>query len=137
MTKTTFMKIFKKYLMPISFFLSFIIILQGCTIYKKQNISLEEAVSLQGVVAKKKVKVVTIDNETQIYRYVTAINDKYYGVKKEQDGLTQIPLQQENLKTVKIQDKGATIIVGVLSFIGILVVTVGVIFAIEGGISIF
>lgn len=38
---------------------------------------------MQGVKVKKKVKLVTTDNETQKYRYVFSINDEYYGVKKE------------------------------------------------------
>ena len=106
--------------MPISFLLAFTIILQGCTIYKKQNISLKEALTMQGVKAKKKVKVVTLDNETQKYNYVTAVNDEYFGVKKGKDGLTQIPLKQENLKTIKIQDKALSVVVSVLSFLGTL-----------------
>ena len=76
------MKKLKKHLKPICLFLAFIVTFQGCTIYKQQNISLEEAVNLQGVKTKKKVKVVTLDNETQKYSYIFAVNDAYYGVKK-------------------------------------------------------
>ena len=129
------MKILKKYLIPINYLLVFTIILQGCTIYKKQNISLKEALTMQGVKAKKKVKVVTLDNETQKYNYVTAVNNEYFGVKKGKDGLTQIPLKQENLKTINVQDKIASSVVGILSFIGILGITAFIGFAIGGGFS--
>ncbi|HEY5687618.1 MAG TPA: hypothetical protein VIS27_04855 [Yeosuana sp.] len=46
-------------------------------------------------------------------------------------------MKQQNLKTVKIHNTVATLVVGILSFIGILVITVAVIVAIEGGVGYF
>lgn len=110
----------KKCLKPISLLLTFVVILQGCTIYKQQNITLESA-AIQGA----KVKVVTKDNKTQKYLYITSINDEYYGVIKGKDGLLKIPLQQENIKNINIKNKAASLAVNILASFGILsVVTI-------------
>lgn len=105
----------KKCLKPISLLLTFVVILQGCTIYKQQNITLESA-AIQGA----KVKVVTKDNKTQKYLYITSVNDEYFGVIKGKDGLLKIPLQQENIKNINIKNKAASLAVNILASFGIL-----------------
>ena len=105
----------RKNLKPISLLLAIVVLLQGCTIYKQQNITLESA-AIQGA----KVKVVTKDNKTQKYLYITSINDEYYGVIKGKDGLLKIPLQQENIKNINIKNKAASLAVNILASFGIL-----------------
>lgn len=109
------MKYLKKCLKPVSLLLAFVMILQGCTIYKQQNITLESA-AIQGA----KVKVVTKDNKTQKYLYITSVNDEYFGVIKGKDGLLKIPLQQENIKNINIKNKAASLAVNILASFGIL-----------------
>lgn len=109
------MKYLKKCLKHFSLLLAFVMILQGCTIYKQQNITLESA-AIQGA----KVKVVTKDNKTQKYLYITSVNDEYFGVIKGKDGLLKIPLQQENIKNINIKNKAASLAVNILASFGIL-----------------
>ena len=97
---------------------------------------MEEVATMQGVKVKNKVKVVTLDNETQKHKYVIAVNDEYLELERGRMDW-QKPLKQQNLKTVKILDTVATLVVGTPSFISILVITVVVIVAIEGGIGYF
>ncbi len=107
------MKTLKTYFKTISYLLTFLILLQGCTVYKKQNISLEQAAAI-----KDKVKLVTKENEKQKYLYVTTINQEYYGIKKVNSELTKIPLQEENLEIVRTEDKVASTFTSLLAFAG-------------------
>ena len=52
-----------------------IIILQGCTVYKSANITLEEAYNAESV-----VRVKTKDNKTYKYDRVEFENDYFYGL---------------------------------------------------------
>jgi hypothetical protein len=61
---------------PLTFLLTFLILLQSCTVYKKQAVSLEEAVK-----AHKKTRIIMADGTVKKYRYITYRNEQYYGVK--------------------------------------------------------
>lgn len=126
------MKRLKKYFKAISFFLACIIQTQGCTVYKKQTITLEEAASTND-----KVKLVTKANETQKYLYITNVNREFYGIKKINNDLTKILLQQENLYSIRPIDKGGSHIATVLIGLGIMgLVVVGIAgLSLSGGIG--
>ena len=116
------MKTLKIFIKPISYLLTFLILLQGCTVYKKQNISLEQAVA-----TKNRVKLVTKENEKQKHLYVTTNNGEYYGTKKVNNEIIIIPLQEENIKNIRTVDKAASTIATLLTFsVGTLVFLGGV-----------
>ena len=97
------MKTIKIFLNSICYLLAFLILFQGCTVYKKQNISLKEAANTNS-----KVKVITEENKTQKYLYIINKNGEYYGIKKINNKRTEAPLQQENLKGIRIKDKSTS-----------------------------
>ena len=102
------MKTLKIYFKPVSYLLTFLILLQGCTVYKIQS-SLDEA-----VVTKDKVKLVTKQNETQKYLYITTFNDEFYGVKMVNNQLTKTPVQKENIEIIRTKDKGTSTLLSLL-----------------------
>ncbi len=108
-------------------FLSALILLQGCTVYKRQNISLEQA-----AVTKDKVKLVTKNNQTLKYLNITKINQEYFKIKKDNGDLTKIPIQNEDIDMVRIKNKPLSAVVGLLTFLGGLLVVAVIGVAISG-----
>ena len=77
------MKKLKTYFKPISYLLTFLILLQGCTVYKSSGVSLDEAFQ-----AETKVRVEKKNGEKEKYLQIVVMDDgKYYG-KKEVSGKT-------------------------------------------------
>jgi len=124
------MKTLKICLKPISYLLTFLILLQGCTVYKKQNISLEQAVE-----TKNKVKILTKENEKQKYDYVTTNNGEYYGTKKVNKELIKTPIQKENIKVIKTKNIASSIYVSILASAGGLLVLGSIIAGITGNFA--
>ncbi|MDH3323300.1 MAG: hypothetical protein OEM04_09935 [Flavobacteriaceae bacterium] len=125
------MRTLKVHLKVVALFFSVLILFQGCTVYKNQNISLDQAAA-----AKDKVKIVTKNNQTVKYLNITKINQEYFGFKKVHGDLTKIPIQKEDIEMVRIKDKPMSAVVGILTFLGglIVVATVGVL--IGGGLHV-
>jgi len=94
------MKTINHFLRSIAFFLSCLIILQGCTVYKGTNLTLDDAVRSDG-----KVKVITNYDTKLKYKRVEMENNTFYGVKKVKGEEVKDKLYKEDLKTVKIKDK--------------------------------
>ena len=111
------MKTVKLSLKPITYFLAFLILFQGCTVYNTQNLSLEQAAA-----TKDKAKIVTKQNETLKYLYITKIDDKFYGVKMVNNQLIKIPVEENNLDIIRLKDKRASntasILLGVVGGLG-------------------
>ena len=93
------MKALKIYFKPVSYLLTFLILLQGCTVYKKQNISLEQAVETKG-----KVKLVTKTNDRHIFKYITNFNGEYYGIDKRKGEVIKYPLHEKDINTYKTKE---------------------------------
>lgn len=104
------------------------ILFQGCTAYKSANVTLEDACKSQT-----KVKIKTNDNQTLKYLNITQIHQEYFGVKKVNGDLTNIPIQKDDIESVRIKDKTMSAIGGVLTGLGALVVAVGIAGLIGGG----
>ena len=126
------MKTLKQNFKLISYLLSFLILLQGCTVYHKQNNSLEQA-----VVTKDKVKLVTKENEKQKYVYVTQINEEYYGIKKVDGKPTKFLLQEENIDILRTEDKVGSTVFSLLLGIAIIpaIFLIGSLSADEGDVT--
>jgi hypothetical protein len=115
------MKTTTRHLKVVALFFSVLILFQGCTVYKNQNISLDQAAA-----TKDKVKIVTKNNQTVKYLNITKINQEYFGFKKVNGDLTKIPIQKEDIEIVRIKDKPMSAVVGVLTFLGGLIVATAV-----------
>ena len=125
------MRTLKVHLKVVALFFSVLILFQGCTVYKNQNISLDQAAA-----TKDKVKIVTKNNQTVKYLNIIKINQEYFGFKKVNGDLSKIPIQKEDIEMVRIKDKPMSAVVGILTFLGglIVVATVGVL--IGGGLHV-
>lgn len=119
------MKTFKILLKPISYSLLFLILFQGCVVYKFKPSSLNDAVA-----ANTRVKIKTIDNQTTKFRRVEFKNDQYVGIKetvkvqeeinpetgivekkRKMDILEEKPLEDDNIEKVYLQDKTLSVLV--------------------------
>jgi len=94
------MKTLKKQIKTISILFGILILSQSCVVYKSQNFTLEDA---SKTVAK--VKLVTDNNQTLKYKRVGITNGVYYGVTKENGLINMVEIQENKIKSVKLQDK--------------------------------
>lgn len=115
------MKPLKQLFKPISYLLSLLILLQGCTVYKTQNVTLQQAAE-----TKDKVKILTKDGETQKYLYVTPIKEEYYGIKKVDGKPTKFLLQEENIEILRTENKAAsfgyTMLLGIPTIVAVIII---------------
>jgi len=111
------MKAIKIHLKAVALFFSILILLQGCTVYKSANVSLEEAVRTDN-----KIKITTNDNQTLKFQKIGFEDGLYFGIKKIKGEMVKSKIEQENIKSVKLQDKPTSTILT----IGIPVVILGV-----------
>ena len=105
------MKTIKLSLKRITYSLAFLILFQGCTVYKKQNISLEQAYE-----TKDKVKLVTKTNDRHIFKYITNVNGEYYGIDTRKGEVIKFPLHEKDINTIRIKSKGQSIAFTLLAF---------------------
>ena len=115
------MKTFKIHLRTLAFFLSALILLQGCTVYKSANVTLEEAVR-----ADTKVRIKTNDNQTLRFKNVRAVNEVYYGWIYKKSTWIKTPINEDNIDIVQVKDKTLSTVLS----IAIPLVIAGGIFAI-------
>ena len=102
------MKTINIHLKTVAFFISSMILLHGCTVYKSTNVTLNEAYKSQT-----KVKVLTSDNETFIFKRIDFVDGKYYGVSKKVDQLEAAPLDNNNVNSIRILNKTASTVLNV------------------------
>jgi len=123
------METLKIHVKAITLFLSVLMMFQSCTVYKGQNISLEQA-----ALSNDKVKLVTKSNQTLKYLKINEINQEYFGVKKVHGDLTKVPIQKENIETIMIKNKPLSATLSILTFLGgAFVLMVGGFFAFWSG----
>lgn len=104
-------------------FLVFVILLQSCAVYQKNPVSIEDAVT-----SNNKVLVIT-NNDTKLkLKRIELIEGKYYGISEDEDrNITRIPLNESDMKTIRILNKSASTwgTVGIVA--GSLLVIIGII----------
>ena len=93
---------------PISFLLAFLILLQGCTVYKAYDVSMWEAARSQD-----KVILVTKQGQVEKYQYVVIVNKQYYGVKEVDGKLTKTLLEEQYYKSIRTKEKGTPAIIAI------------------------
>jgi hypothetical protein len=102
------MKTLKKRFKHLPIALAMLILVQGCTVYKKQNVTMQEAAKHH---IKTKVKTV---NENLVFKYITYENDNYYGVKKSKGELDKIRLDEEFIKGIYLKNKPLSIFLTII-----------------------
>ncbi|NND62706.1 MAG: hypothetical protein HKN48_05885 [Flavobacteriaceae bacterium] len=100
------MKVIAKSFQKLALFLAFLLMLQGCTVYKG-SITLEEAVQLQ-----KKVKVTTSENEKPYeFAYIEDRNGDYVGLPARYKQYGEVELQKDKITEIKEHDKTMSTII--------------------------
>ncbi|WP_445386162.1 hypothetical protein ACT6NV_04985 [Robiginitalea sp. IMCC44478] len=128
------MKKLKKRLKAIAVFLSGLILLQSCSSYKTP-VTLEQAVQNE-----KAVKVTTVDEDSQEYKYIMYSDGQFYGVKENPGDDVKFPISTDEVKTV-LMKKGlpwwawTLIIVGGIFVIGLIICATGGCGGLGGGLD--
>ena len=73
------MKVFKT--KTIAWILLFSVLIQGCTVYQKNSITIEEAIEAEGREAKR-FKIITTDDRTLIFESIYVRDGDFYGLMK-------------------------------------------------------
>jgi len=103
--KLSIMKAIKTHLKTVVLIFAALILLQGCTVYKSANVTLEEAVKSQT-----KVKIKTKDIQSLKFKRLEFEDGKYYGVKKFKGDIIKMSLDENNLISVRLKNKTLSII---------------------------
>ena len=100
----------KRHLKTIACFLSLLILIQSCTVYKTANVSLYEAAS-----SKSRVKITRNNGNKEIFSKVELFDDgEYYGKKKIfLVGPENVMIKKDDTQKVQIADKTASTIINV------------------------
>lgn len=115
------LRYFKSKLVCVS--LVFVILLQSCSVYQKTPVPIEDAAT-----SNNKVLVIT-NNDTKLkLKKIELIDGKYYGISEDKDRkITRIPLNESDMKTIRILNKSASTwgTIGIVA--GSLLVIIGII----------
>ena len=115
------MKTIKKQFKPIVLLLAFVMLFQGCTVYKSSSVSLDEA-------AKSEAKVIVKENNSKAIMFdrIELVDGKYFGVKKFKGDMIKMSLDENNLNRVSLKNKALSTIISIaipLGLIGGLIVS--------------
>ena len=103
------MKTLKKQISPIPLLLAFVMLFQGCTVYKSASVTLEEAVR-----ADTKVKLKTKNDQTLKFNKLGVEEGMYFGVKEiykddafniSKKEIIKTPIDVNNIEVIKIKNK--------------------------------
>ena len=115
------MKAIKTHLKVLALFFSALIFLQGCTVYKSANVTLDEAVR-----ADTKVRIKTNDNQTLRFKNVGVENGNFYGLFNYKNEWVKTQINENNIDKVQLKNKVGSTILNIfvpLAIIGIIVAT--------------
>ena len=94
------MKDLKKQMGVIALFITALMLYQGCGVYKKAPVTIEEAAT-EGY----SVKVRTIDSKTASYHHIELKDGQYFGVKHIDRQQIFVPLKKGEINTIQQKDK--------------------------------
>ncbi len=104
-------------------FLVFVILLHSCAVYKKTPVSISEAAATNH-----KVLVIKTNDTKLKLKKIELIDGKYYGISEDEDRkITKIPLNESDLKAIRVLDKSGSTWVTVGIVAGSLLVLFGII----------
>ncbi len=117
------MKTIKLFLKPITYLLVFLILFQGCTVYKSKPVTLEYASEIG-----EPVRIEKTDGKKLKLLKVAKWNDgNYYGDRKEKEFVKHILINEEEISKVELKDKKRSTINSIAAptvIIGILIIAV-------------
>lgn len=116
------MRRLKKRCKTFALFLVFPILFQGCVVYHKMPVALEQASQEQI-----KTRIITVDEQTYTFKYIIHEDGIFYGVQKIRGGWVRIPLKPEEVATAQLKNRTAS--TGVTLAVIIVPVVILVIFA--------
>ncbi|WP_242083200.1 hypothetical protein [Aestuariivivens sediminis] len=98
----------KEHLKKIATLLSFILLIQSCTVYKATNFSLDYAANTES-----RVKIILKNGDVEKFSKVELFDDgEYYGKKKHfLVGPENVVLKKDNIQKVQVADKTASAII--------------------------
>jgi len=102
------MKTIKIHLRIMAIFLSALMLLQGCTVYKSANVTLEEAVKSEN-----RIKVKTKYNQTLKFKRIEVENGHYYGLKYIYGKMIKTQIVKENVEKIQLKDKTLSTILSI------------------------
>ena len=109
------MKTLKKRIRHLSIALAMLILVQGCTVYKKLGVTMQEALQEQ---VRTKVKTV---NGNLFFKYITFENNQYFGVKKSKGEIEKTRLDLEYIEKIQLKNKQGSVIVSILVPVGLII----------------
>ena len=109
------MKTSTRRLKVVALFFSVLILLQGCTVYKKANVTLEEAVT-----SDTKVRIKTNDNKTLKFKKIGIENGDYYGLLNYKSAWVKTQINEGNIEKIQVKDKTASTILNIIVPLAIL-----------------
>ena len=114
------MKTLKKCLKPISYLLTFLILLQGCTVYKTASVTLDEASK-----SNTKVRVKTFNNKSLKFDRIEVVNNKIHGINNVEMSIT--PIEKDNIEKIQLKDKTMSTILSIAIPVVVIVGILGII----------
>lgn len=107
-------------------FLSFLILLQSCVVYKDVSSTLDEAVET-------KCKVLVVKKDGQEFKFIKVekLGNVYYGILKTRIGTERVLLIEKDLEKIRVLDKKLS----TWGNVGIIVGSLGIILLIVGSVS--
>ncbi len=94
------MKTIKKQIRLIAFTLAILVCFQSCKVYHSNSVTLDQASQEY-----KRTKIQTNTNKVLKFRGVKMENNQYYGVKKVKGEIINMPLEESNIKSVKLENE--------------------------------
>lgn len=85
-----------KYLKPVAFFFSILVLFQCCRVYYKEPVSVDGAINNKF----KKVKIITIDDRVLKFDSIYYKNDKLYGLLRANKGKSEVIIKEESIKEI-------------------------------------
>ena len=110
------MKTINKQLNLISLILSVTILFQGCSVYRSNQISLEQAAAKES-----KVKIVSKNNNIDKFLRIILEDGHYYGLKRINGKTLKFPLNEDYIHTIKEKDKTTSTILTIALPVGAVV----------------
>ena len=94
------METIKTHLKVVALFFSVLILLQGCTVYKSANVSLEQAVWAD-------TKVIVKENNSKAIMFdrIEVEDGNYFGIKKFKGDIIKMRLDEDNLSRISLKNK--------------------------------
>ena len=116
------MKEFKTHLKSIAVFLSILLLLQGCVIYKKKPVTIDEAVK-----ANTKVRIKTNDNQTLKFKKVEVENGIYYGLMNFKNKRIKTIISKEKVDKIQLQNEEGCILLSPTALsVGVVLIFLGI-----------